>query len=96
MKTAKEAQTASRGKALPKQVLFGEKDISSVYFFFDPDYSKLSLGTFSALYEIDWMRKRGMRYYYLGLFVESCAHLNYKANTVSRLLGCGPFFLLVS
>ena len=57
---------------------FGEKDISSVYFFFDPDYSHLSLGTFSALFEIDWMKRAGMRYYYLGLFVESCAHLNYK------------------
>jgi len=58
---------------------FGGKDISSVYFFFDPDYAKYSLGTYSALYEIEWMRERGLRYYYLGLFVDSCAHLNYKS-----------------
>ena len=57
----------------------GKHDISSVYFFFDPKFSHLSLGTFSALYEIEWMRRKKMRYYYLGLYVESCVHLNYKA-----------------
>ena len=68
------------GKLIGLSILdFGENDASSVYFFFDPDYSKLSLGTFSALYEIDWMNRNGMRYYYLGLFVESCVHLNYKS-----------------
>ena len=57
----------------------GKKDTSSVYVFFDPDYSSRSLGTFSVLYEIDWMLQRGMRYYYLGLYVAPCQHLNYKA-----------------
>ena len=57
---------------------FGRNDISSVYFFFDPDFSNRSLGTFSVLHEINWMRERGMRYYYLGLYVEDCANLNYK------------------
>ena len=58
---------------------FGKNDISSVYFFFDPDYSHYSLGTFSAVTEMLWMKARGMRYYYLGLYVAECAHLNYKA-----------------
>ena len=58
---------------------FGRVDISSVYVFFDPDYSLRSLGTFSALFEVNWMRERGLRYYYLGLYVGDCAHLNYKA-----------------
>ena len=56
----------------------GHRDISSVYVFFDPDYSNRSLGTFSALFEIEWMRQQRMRYYYLGLFVDGCSHLNYK------------------
>jgi len=58
---------------------FGEQDISSVYFFFDPDFSSRSLGTFSALFEILWMKSQQRRFYYLGLYVEDCAHLNYKA-----------------
>ena len=58
---------------------FGEKDISSVYFFFDPDFSARSLGTFSALFEIMWMKSQQRRFYYLGLYVQECSHLNYKA-----------------
>ena len=58
---------------------FGARDISSVYFYFNPDHSDRSLGTFSALVEIQWMQRCEMRYYYLGLYVESCQHLNYKA-----------------
>ena len=58
---------------------FGEQDISSVYFYFDPELSSRSLGTYSALVEILWMKRQRMRYYYLGLYVEDCRHLNYKA-----------------
>jgi len=58
---------------------FGSMDISSVYFYFDPSYSKRSLGTFSSVFEILWMKEQGLRYYYLGLYVEECQHLNYKA-----------------
>ena len=57
----------------------GARDMSSVYFFFDPDEERRSLGTFSALYEIDWLRRQGGRYYYLGLYVGDCRHLAYKA-----------------
>jgi leucyl-tRNA---protein transferase len=57
----------------------GAYDMSSVYFYFNPDYSSRCLGTFSALFEMDWMRKREMRYYYLGLYVEQCQHLSYKS-----------------
>ncbi len=58
---------------------FGEQDISSVYFFFDPELSNRSLGTFSALFEILWMKSQNRRFYYLGLYVQDCSHLNYKA-----------------
>ena len=57
---------------------FGAQDISSVYFFFDPAYAHLSLGTFSILYELNWMKERKKRYYYLGQYVAECTHLSYK------------------
>ena len=68
---------------------FGARDISSVYFYFDPDYDDRSLGTFSALFEIQWMRSQGKRYYYLGLYVGECSHLNYKSRYYPhhRLIG---------
>ena len=56
----------------------GAKDASSVYFFFDPEVSSRSLGTFSLLTEIDWLTKRSVRYHYLGFYNERCAALAYK------------------
>ena len=61
------------------------KCLSSVYFFYDPDLSKWSLGTLSALVEINlagWLSSHviGLKYYYLGLYIDDCPKLNYKAN----------------
>jgi len=58
----------------------GARDTSSVYHFFEPDLAQRSIGTFSALVEIAWARSRGGRYHYLGLYVQDCQHLSYKAN----------------
>lgn len=53
--------------------------ISSVYFVFDPDYAKKRLGIFSLLYEIAYARFLGIRWLYLGYWVESSPKMNYKA-----------------
>jgi arginine-tRNA-protein transferase len=57
----------------------GARSLSSVYFYFDPDEAKRSLGTFSVLAELAWWRRQKGRYHYLGLYVEDCRHLVYKA-----------------
>lgn len=57
----------------------GDLDTSSVYFYFDPDEHRRSLGTFSTLVEIETLRRRGGRFHYLGLYVAECRHLSYKA-----------------
>ena len=58
-----------------------ERSLSSVYFYFDPDpaFSKFSPGTTSVLQEIELCRRTGRSWLYLGLFVQDCDHLNYKA-----------------
>lgn len=53
--------------------------LSSVYFYFDPDEARRGLGTFSALFEIQWARERGIPYYYLGFYIRGCGRMNYKA-----------------
>jgi arginyl-tRNA--protein-N-Asp/Glu arginylyltransferase len=58
----------------------GEDSVSSVYHYFDPEESRRSLGVYSVLWEIDWCRGRGIKWYYLGYYVRDCDHLNYKAN----------------
>jgi len=57
----------------------GEKDASSVYFYFDSKVSKRSLGTFSVLKEIDWLTQQGSRFHYLGFYNQACKALRYKA-----------------
>ena len=58
----------------------GKSSVSSVYFYFDPDLSDRRLGVFSVLAEASWVRSQGMEFYYLGLYIEACSHMNYKAN----------------
>lgn len=53
--------------------------LSTVYFYYDPDYAKFGLGTFSALYEIKLARRWGLRYYYLGYYIRDCGSMSYKA-----------------
>lgn len=53
--------------------------ISSVYFYFDPNESARSLGTFSAVREIELARVTNREYVYLGYYIASCREMNYKA-----------------
>ena len=57
---------------------FLENGISAIYFFYDPDYSKYSLGKFSLLKEIEFAKKLDLDWIYLGYAVENCDSLNYK------------------
>ena len=57
-----------------------EDGISSVYFYYDPDYQHLSLGTFSLLYQIDLAKRMGLKYIYLGYWVDDCKAFAYKEN----------------
>ncbi|QOQ87234.1 arginyltransferase [Campylobacter corcagiensis] len=52
--------------------------ISSIYCYYDPDYSHLSLGKFSLLKEIGFAKEMGLRWIYLGYYVKGCQSLEYK------------------
>lgn len=60
----------------------GRQAASSVYFYFapEPEVSRLSPGVFSVLQEIEFCRRTGRDYLYLGLYVQDCRHLSYKAD----------------
>eukprot|EP00850_Spirogloea_muscicola_P022063 SM000275S10319 [mRNA] locus=s275:7781:12047:- [translate_table: standard] len=60
------------------------KCLSSKYLFWDPDYAFLSLGKYSALQDIEWVRGasvtcKSLQYYYLGYYIHTCPKMNYKA-----------------
>jgi arginine-tRNA-protein transferase len=53
--------------------------LSSVYFYFDPLEAKRGLGTFGALFEIEYARRNHIDHYYLGYWVRDCGAMTYKA-----------------
>ena len=52
--------------------------ISSIYFYYDPDYAHLSLGTYSLLYQIKLAGILELPWIYLGYWVDGCKAFAYK------------------
>jgi arginine-tRNA-protein transferase len=57
----------------------GKTSLSAVYTFFDPEFERDSLGTYSILRQIEFCRREGLRYLYLGYYVRDSLHMKYKA-----------------
>ena len=64
--------------------------LSSVYMYFEPEFRTRSLGTYSILWEIDYCRRQGLPYYYLGYYVAGCATMEYKSRFRPNELLVGP------
>ena len=56
-----------------------EDGISSIYFYYDPDYAKLSLGKLSLYRQIEYAKQHDKKWIYLGYYVAECPSLSYKA-----------------
>lgn len=56
-----------------------DEGISSVYCYYDPEYTHLSLGRYTLLQQIRFAQELGLKWVYLGYYVESCQSLAYKA-----------------
>lgn len=52
--------------------------ISAIYFYYDPEYAHLSLGTYSLLYQIHLAQKLSLDWIYLGYWVDGCQAFAYK------------------
>ena len=54
------------------------RGMSSVYTFFDPDFSAISLGRYALLWQISEARRRGLPYLFLGYWINDCQKMIYK------------------
>ncbi len=52
--------------------------ISAIYFYYDPDFADLSLGTYSLLYQTELAKQMNLKYIYLGYWVDGCKAFAYK------------------
>jgi len=74
--------------------------VSSVYLYYDPDYSFLSLGVYSALREIGFTRQlhqktSQLNYYYMGFYIHSCPKMKYKGQYRPSDLLCPETYVWV-
>ena len=58
---------------------FVDNGISSIYFYYDPDFEKYSLGRLSIYEQIRLAKEYDLEWIYLGYYVEGCQSLKYKA-----------------
>ncbi len=54
--------------------------ISSIYFYYDPDYETYSLGKLSLYYQIKYAQQHSKKWIYLGYYVKECQSLSYKTH----------------
>lgn len=70
---------------------FLDDGISSIYFYYDPDFEKLSLGRLSIYEQIILAKEYDLDWIYLGYYVEHCQSLKYKASYApSQILQGNP------
>ncbi|XP_034241052.1 arginyl-tRNA--protein transferase 1 isoform X2 [Thrips palmi] len=67
--------------------------VSSVYFYYDPEYSDLTLGTYGSLREVAFVRTLQsnapeLKWYYMGFYIHSCPKMRYKASLSPSMLLC--------
>ena len=53
--------------------------LSSVYTFFDPAMEQASLGTYNILWQIEYCRRIGVSWLYLGYWIEDSRKMAYKS-----------------
>ncbi len=56
-----------------------EDGISSIYFYYDPEYQNFSLGKYSIYRQIEYTSQLGLSWIYLGYYVSECQSLAYKS-----------------
>jgi arginyl-tRNA--protein-N-Asp/Glu arginylyltransferase len=57
----------------------GERSMSAVYCYYDPTFSKLGLGTFAILKQLELCRLWNLERLYLGLYIPESSKMDYKS-----------------
>ncbi|MEN8136424.1 MAG: arginyltransferase [Thermodesulfobacteriota bacterium] len=75
-----EIRYCSDGELLGVSIIdIGRTWLNAVYFFFEPESSKRSLGTFNITHLIDLCKEQNIHNLYLGYWIKESRAMNYKA-----------------
>lgn len=55
-----------------------DDSLSAIYSFFLPTLEKRSLGVYAVLWEIEYARRLGLKWLYLGYWINECRKMSYK------------------
>ena len=58
--------------------LVGDRALSAVYTFFDPDEAARGLGTLAILRQLEWAARDGRTHLYLGYWIAGHRKMDYK------------------
>jgi arginine-tRNA-protein transferase len=53
--------------------------LSAVYTFYDPAQMARGLGTYAILWQVEWARRLGVPWVYLGYWIRECPKMDYKS-----------------
>lgn len=70
----------------------GKHWMNAVYFYFDPEEGKRSLGTWNILYLLTLCKSWGIDYLYLGYFIHEVSAMKYKENFKPHQILTGEFW----
>lgn len=78
------------------------KCLSSVYLYYDPDHQFLNLGVYSALRELEMVRRLNtgdpedvFKHYYMGYYIHTCQKMRYKGGYTPSFLLCPESYRFV-
>jgi len=76
-----------KGRLVGTSILdIGVNWVNAVYFFFDPQESWRSLGTYNIVHLVELCRKWGVGYLYLGYLIREVSAMNYKERFLPHYL----------
>lgn len=78
--TSLELHYRKNGRLIGNGIIdIGENWMNGVYFYFDTEEHRRSLGTFNILTMIDFCRQKSIDYLYLGYYIPEISAMNYKS-----------------
>lgn len=95
--TTMQVQYRLDGKLVGNAIVdIGQQWMNAVYFYFDPEEGRRSLGTWNIVYLVELCKSLGIDYLYLGYLIHEVSAMEYKKNFRPHQILVGEFWQTIS